>query len=151
MWPFNSPPKPIRTAFFGDNDAHDGGISLMDGGVHGVQGHTIYLPVTGEARWERRIDSVGPSGKAGGGMFLPTDEERARALAWGDELWELAAQKKSYQAINEPPRWVWAIVIRRGDELRLIEGGAVTWGSHEPSPLSEALAWLRDRVDELGA
>jgi hypothetical protein len=145
--------KTVKTSFFGEVDAPDGGIALMDGGIHGVQGHTIIAPPSGAAKWERRIDGVQPLGKPGSGELDPSSEERARLASWRDAVWDLAgAGKDRYWSdfSHGPPRWVWVIAVRRGDEIRAVQGGDMSWGD-EPEPLASALAWLRETVDALGA
>jgi len=140
----------IKSSFFGEVDAPDGGVHLMDGGMHGVQGHTIEAPPRGPWRWERRLDGMQPRGKAGDGQLDPAEQERQQLFAWTESAWQLAPSGKAdfFEFPPTVPRWVWCIVIRRGAEVRILQGGGVTWGS-EPKELAPLLEWLRERVDQL--
>ena len=142
-----------KLSYFGGVAIRDGELILMDGGIHGVQGHTLAVAPDGAGRWERRVDSFRPSGKPGAGTFKPDKDELARARAAADRLW-VAAEKKSARSFfaplgHGPPRWVWAIVLRRGDEVRALEGGAVTRTDGAPEDARVLLQWMIDRVDEL--
>ena len=139
---------------FGDVSIADGAIVLMDGGIHGVQGHTLVIPGTGDATWERRLDGMQPIGKAGSGTLALAADEATRLRTWADQMWALApAGKKSYDAPIEhgPPRWVWAIVVRRGDEIRFLDGGGISSPAGAPEPAAHALEWLGTRVDAASA
>jgi hypothetical protein len=137
---------------FGDVTIDDGAVSIMDGGIHGVQGHTIVIDRAGAATWERRLDGMQPNGKPGKGTFTPTADELAKVRAAANALWDQAASgHASFNAPieNGPPRWVWAIVIRRGDEVRYVDGGNLTSPTGAPAEAKPILEWLRTRVDAL--
>ena len=146
--------KPVKLSHFGEVTIADGACALMDGGIHGVQGHTLVVEASGDATWERRLDGMQPSGKAGSGRFRASAAEKARLHNWSDQLWQLASGgKKSFDPPIEqgPPRWVWAIVLRRGDEVRVLDGGGISSPTGAPEPAQGALHWLVSRVDELSA
>lgn len=142
--------KTVKTAMFGEVAIDDGAIQLADGGIHGVQGHTLIVPARGDAKWERRTDSMQPRGKAGSGTLKLTADESKQLHAWADKMWDLAPKgKASYDMDIKDglPRWVWVIVLRRGDEVRVLEGGATSSPEGAPDPAKAALAWLAERVD----
>jgi hypothetical protein len=144
----------VKVSMFGDVAIADGAIHVMDGGIHGVQGHTLVIAATGAASWERRLDGMRPSGKAGAGQVQLTADEAARVRGWADELWELApAGKASFDQPIErgPPRWVWAIVLRRGDQVRVLSGGGIASPTGAPGPAKSVLEWLVTRVDAAAA
>jgi len=141
----------MKLTFFGEVTLADGELAVMDGGTHGVQGHTVVLGPDGGAAWERRLEGMSPSGKPGSGSFRPTHEELGRLGAWSERIWELAARDvRFYPSIHHgPPRWVWAIVLRRGDETRALEGGAIPRGQGAPEEARPLLDWMVERVDAL--
>jgi hypothetical protein len=143
-------PKTVKVPMFNDVAIEAGAIHLMDGGIHGVQGHTLVIPASGDAQWERRLEGMQPSGKAGSGKLALTAAETSKLHGWSDGLWDLAP--KGTARFDMPidtgvPRWVWAIVMRRGDEVRVLSGGDMSSPDGAPEPAKSALAWLVTRVD----
>jgi len=139
---------------FGDISITDGAIMVMDGGIHGVQGHTLVIPATGDATWERRLDGMQPSGKAGAGQLALAADEVTRLHGWADGLWQLAPNGKAAfdpPIEHGPPRWVWAIILRRGAEVRVLSGGGIASPTGVPDPAKDALTWLVTRVDAASA
>ena len=142
--------KVVKVPMFGEVSIADGAIVMMDGGIHGVQGHTITIPATGHATWERRLDGMQPNGKAGAGQLDLAVDEANRLHGWVDGLWQLApAGNASFDPPinNGPPRWVWAIVLRRGDAVRVLSGGGISSPTGAPDPAKSVLEWLVTRVD----
>ncbi len=145
-----SAPKTVKTSMFGDVAIDDGAIHLADGGIHGVQGHTLVVRATGDAKWERRLDGMQPHGKPGAGALSLTADETKQLRAWADKLWDLAPKGSASfdtDPRNGPPRWVWVIVLRRGDEVRVLSGGNMSPPDGAPPPAKLALEWLIQRVD----
>lgn len=140
----------MKTRYFGEIQVADGALALMDGGMHGVQGHRLIIEPDGEARWERRTDSFQPVGEPGAGHVRLAEGELAALAHWRRALWELAEELRAYFPPIEqgPPRWVWAVLLRRGDEVRILEGGGMSPDA-APEPARAPLAWLIDRVDAL--
>jgi hypothetical protein len=149
----DSTPKTVDVAMFGNVAIADGAIAIMDGGIEGIQGHTVVLPATGSPTWARRIEGLQPAGKPGEGTLTLSSEEGARWRGWSDPLWALAPNGSAsfLTATSEGPRWVWAIVMRRGPEARVLTGGGIEPGSGAPEPARSALAWLVQRVDAASA
>ncbi len=136
----------MKTSYFGDVAPADGELAVMDGGMHGVQGHALVVARDNRsARWERRIDSFRPSGTPGAGITALTEVEQADLARWREVVGGVAESRFFPPPASGPPRWVWAIAL--GD--RLIEGGAIAPGSDAPAGLAPLLAWLRTRVDGL--
>ena len=144
----------MKTRMFGIVPMADGELAAMDGGTHGVSGHTVRVLPDGTARWERRLDSMRPTGRAGSGALSLETGEPARIAAWAEEAWRLGDPAKPWPppaaggdhpfVPRPPPPWVWAVLVRRGDEVRSVEGSTWTGAPPELEPL---LAWLRARVD----
>ena len=135
---------------FDDVAIEAGAIHMMDGGIEGVQGHTLVIPASGDATWARRLEGMQPSGKAGSGKLALTADDTAKLRGWSDGLWQLAPKGKA--SFDMPigdgvPRWVWAIVMRRGDEVRVLSGGNMSPPDGAPEPAKSALQWLGTRVD----
>lgn len=148
----------MKLAFFDEVEAPDGGLVVVDGGIHGVQGHTLAVEAGGAARWERRLDGLMPSGVAGSGTDHLAAEDRARLDDWARAAWDLAGDggRRSFFAPveNGPPRWVWAVVVRRGADERALEGSAIapSHAPHELAPeIASLLAFVIARVDGLAA
>jgi len=142
----------VKVAFFGEVSLDVGGTAFMDGGTHGVAGHSLVIDANGNTSWERRTGSVEPTGKEGKGSITLGSAEQERLGVWTEKLWQLAGAgtREFYPPIEEgPPRWVWAIVIRRQDETRILEGGGLPGSADAPEPAREPLQWLAERVDGL--
>ena len=145
-----SSPLAARASYFGEILLDDGDVALMDGGTHGVSGPTVEARADGSARWARRVDSMAPRGTVGGGPLTIAPSDRGRLIAWVDAAWQRAGQPvgPTQGPPSGPPRWVWAIAMRRGDEVRVLEGGATGRPDAEIAP---ALDWLSSVVDQAAA
>lgn len=145
----------MKLSYFGEVSIPDGALAVMDGGIHGVSGHTVVVGADGVATWERRLDSLQPIGRVGSGRFQLTAEELSRVARWRDRAWETAAGERLFfsgaRADQPPPvpRWVWAVVVRRGDEVRTLEGGSIRPTEGAPDGVRDLLEWLIRRVDGL--
>jgi hypothetical protein len=146
-------PLEKKTSMFGVIALEDGELAAMDGGTHGVSGHTARVLPDGSVRWERRVDSMGHDSNEGKGQVTLDAEERARLAGWADAAFELGGPAKPWPlpppagsppAVNPPPPWCWAVLVRRGDEIRVVQGD--TW-TGTPPKLAPLLDWLRARVD----
>lgn len=147
-------PIVAKVAMFNEVSIENGSIMMMDGGTHGVQGHTLTIPAKGEATWQRRLDSLRPHGTEGSGQLALTAEEEAQVQTWAGDLWKLAPEGEARfdpPVADGPPRWVWGIVLRRGDEVRVLSGGGLSSTATAPKPATAALAWLASRVDAAAA
>jgi len=148
----SSNPMSVTTLYFNEIEIADGALAVMDGGTHGVQGHTVVINAGGRATWERRLEGLRPQGSPGSGSFVLGNDERALQRTWSNTVWDMAGpsgRARFFGDISEgPPRRVWAVVLRRGDEVRVVEGGKA-FSPHSPEPLQPLLAWLVRRVDEL--
>jgi hypothetical protein len=135
----------VRAAYFGRIEVPEEGIVLRDGGTHGNAGHELIIDGT-SCRWMRSSDGLYPSPTGEGALEL-TAEERSWLDGWADAVWssfgEARVRDEFDRQAPEPPRWVWTIALRRGDNIRLIEGDTM------PPLVSPALKWLKDRVDGL--
>lgn len=155
----------VKTARFGEVSMDGVEVALMDGGVHGVQGHSLWVGSDGLARWARRLDGLHPAGHAGRGTFVLSSEERAwlepavaRARAFGLAREVARAAERAdagrtcpqRRADPQPPRWVWAIILRHAGRPLLIEGEALARGDAPPD-VEPLLAWLVARVDREAA
>jgi hypothetical protein len=144
----------MKTLFFGEVDAGDGSVVLMDGGIHGVQGHTVIAPTAGAASWTRTLDGFRPVGRPGSGSFELTSDERALIERARTALEELTMERPKVAFFHPPnfgpPRWSWVIAARVGGSVRVLEGGEVASpGTLTPLEIRDVLDWLRRRVDEL--
>lgn len=137
----------MKLAHFGEVTLADGDVVIVDGGTHGVSGHTLAFRRSGVVEWARRVGTMGPRGAVGAGTMTLDDATRATAAGWLDEAWVYAANNPtpSTRAPGAPPRWVWAIAMRRGDEVRVVERDPAI--ADPPAELSPLLDFLRDAVD----
>jgi hypothetical protein len=146
----SDPSAPIAVPMFEKVVVPDGATMVMDGGIEGVQGHTVTVTADGRATWERRIETMQPSGKEGSGAVPLTEADRSSWATWRDGLWQLGASEKTDfnpPPSEGPPRWVWAIVMRRGKEVRLLHGGDMDSPLGAPEPAKSVLVWLTHTVD----
>lgn len=138
--------REVKVPYFGTVAVADGELVVQDGGSHGVQGHTLRIGPEGRATWERRVEGLRPQGSAGAGSFTPNEDELRDLAGWAETAWDLCARPKPPRAPStQAPRWVWAVVVRRGNEARWLADG-----DHAPDELRPLLDWLRKRVDGLG-
>lgn len=147
-------PKRVKTVFFGEVETDGVALAVMDAGTHGVQGHAIVVGSDGSATWDRGLDSLEPRGREGHGGLELTDDERRQIEAWSSAAWNAAGPRGRRSFLLDPwdgpPRWVWAVVVPRRDDVRLVEGSAIGWMHGPlPPPLRALLDWLVRRVDEL--
>jgi len=143
----------VKTVFFGEVETDGVALAVMDGGTHGVQGHTIVVGLDGAATWDRGLDSLRPHGRAGHGGLELKDDERRQIEGWSSAAWDAAGPRGRTSFFLDPwdgpPRWVWAAVVRRGDEVRLVEGSALRrQAGLAPAALRPLLDWLVHRVDQ---
>lgn len=138
----------MKLAHFGEIALADGDTVVVDGGTHGVSGHTLGVRASGTVEWARRVGTTGPRGAVGAGTTTLDDATRAQVTAWIDEAWIHAANNPtpSTRAPGAPPRWVWAIAMRRGDEVRVVERDPAI--ADPPTELAPLLDFLRDAVDK---
>jgi len=135
----------VTVPHFGDVAIADGEIVVRDAGTQGVQGHAVRVGKGGLASWERRSTGLEPDGDAVAGEFSPTDEERRDLARWADVAWRLCEGPKPPPRLTAAsPRWVWCVVVRRGNEARWL-----TDHDNAPDELRPLLDWLTRRVDAL--
>lgn len=134
----------VEVTYFGAFPLEEGEVAVMDGGTHHGPsfGHTLVARRDGSAAWERRTGSLRPQGPVGRGEIALTAEEVRRLAAWADAAWQLAAEKRA-PGIPRPPRWVCAVAMRRGGEVRVIDAQ-----DGEPPGLEALYAWMRQRIDQ---
>jgi hypothetical protein len=123
-------------------------LAIMDGGIHGVSGHRVVVSTYGVARWERTVDSVDPQGESGSGLTRLSNRDRDQLAEWADRAWAAARSEGGRANLSKPsfppevPRWVWAIVVRRGDDVGIVVGN-----DNAPKEFRPILEWLRENVD----
>jgi hypothetical protein len=145
-------PISLETDFFDKLELPGDMVMLMDGGTHGVAGHTLSWDPAGHGHWERRVDSMGSDHRTGAGEMTLDLATLARVKPMLDRGWLLARAEanhaKRFPPISlddGPPRWVWAIAMRRGDDTALLEGGG--FPDSAPPEVRELLDFLADDVD----
>lgn len=147
-------PMEKKTNRFDVVSLEDGELVAMDGGTHGVPGHTVWVLPDGTARWERRVDSMGDDDREGEGIITPDAGEKSLLTAWANAAWNIGNPERPWPPpapdgnpawLNPVPPWVWAVLVRRGDEIRIVEGDTWTGAPPELEPL---LDWMATRIDE---
>jgi hypothetical protein len=123
--------KPAHVPPFGDFDLADGEVVIMDhnsgdGRVHVLAISRDYLAV--KRSWTEQPRSEVTSVP----VQISVDERRTIA-GWADQLWPMAPNGRLSLVKPPPdgtnPPYEWAVVLRRGGEVRVIEGG--TGGSND--------------------
>jgi hypothetical protein len=140
-----------KTDMFGVIELAEGEVAVMDGGINRAAGHTVRVLPDGSGRWERRIDTMGNDQRKGRGELVLEKEELHRLKNWADEIWKFGdpanpwpPRKPGAGPPPQPPPWVWAALVRRGDVVRMVQGDQWTGYPKELAPLID---WLRTRVD----
>ena len=142
-----------KTLMFGVIALEDGELVALDGGIHRAAGHTARVLPDGSGRWERRVDTMGSDRRSGSGTLTLDAGERKRLNLWADAAWKLGDPANPWPpldsganptVVRSPPPSVWAVLIRRGDVIRIVQGD--TWIG-KPDELVPLLDWLRERVD----
>lgn len=151
--PTMTPPLPTITldsTYFDKLELTGDVVMLMDGGIHGVSGHTLRFDPSGRGRWERRVDSFDTRTRPGAGELTLDDATITRVRPLLDAAWTLARGEGGHLRRflppgSGPPRWVWAIAMRRGNDTVLLEGG--DFPGRAPPELADLLDWLASDVD----
>lgn len=141
-------PMTIETSSFGPVTLPGNGASFMDGGTHGCIGHTLTVDNDRTATWEQRLDSMGdPSDCSGSGRRTLGDEDWSAYLRLSAALWDLAEKPPEGERYFDVPRYQWALVVRRGDEVRVFQGPPSGYPWAEPATEAKAvLDWMAERV-----
>lgn len=138
--------REVKVPYFGTVAVADGELVVQDGGTHGVQGHSLRIGPEGRAQWERRLEGMRAQGSPGAGSFEPSEDELRNLAGWAETAWDLCARPKPSPRPPKAPRWVWCVVVRRGNEARWLADG-----DDAPAELRPLLDWMRTRVDGLAA
>ena len=135
----------VRVPHFGDIPVADGEMVVQDNGTLGVQGHSVRIGPGGQATWEKRPEGLEAGGASAFGSFSPRADELRELSTWADTAWELCERPKPPPHLMPgPPRWVWCVLVRRGNEARWLADR-----DHAPEELRPLLDWLTRRVDAL--
>jgi hypothetical protein len=143
-------PITLVTVYFNKLELTGDSVIMMDGGTHGVRGHTLTWDAHGRGRWERRVDSFDRSGGTGAGELALDAATLSRLGPRLEAAWQLALAEKGHvrrfpPPDRGPPRWVWAIAMRRGDDAVLLEGG--DFPGRAPREAKDLLGFLATEVD----
>ena len=131
----------VEVPLFGQIEMADGDIFVQDGGTGGVDGHAVRVSREGQGTWELRTGEL----DAIRGTFEPSEHERRTLATWADAAWVLCANPKPTKRISTPPpRWVWCVIVRRGNEARWLMDR-----DDAPEEMRPLLDWLVKRVDAL--
>ncbi len=134
--------RTVSVSPYGEITIDDGALVLMDhnNGDQRVHVMTISRDYRGaKLSWD---DRPGPRTGVERGTFPIDSEERAYIQSWSQRLWQLAPQgRRSFPRAMGTPPFEWAIVMRRGDEVRVVEGGA------EPDEDEEPVEEMTDFLD----
>ena len=89
-------------------------------------------------------DQTGPPTEVRSKAFRIDPHERAEIQTWSEQLWPLArvgAGATSRPAAGGTLEYEWAIVLRRGDEVRVLDG-SVASGTRQPDSLENIVDFL---------
>lgn len=110
-------------------------------GTGGVEGHAVRIEKSGQGAWELRTGEV----ETIRGTFEPDAEELRKITAWADAAWLLCERTAlPTRKATPPPRWMWCVVVRRGNEARWLADR-----DDAPEELRPWLDWLARRVGGL--
>jgi hypothetical protein len=125
---------------FGDVSVEDGELKLMD--HNNGDGRVHVMTVSRDYRGAKLswADRPGPRTDVNTGTFPIDADERAQIQAWSQQIWQLAPSgRRSFPKLPDAKPYEWAIVMRRGDEVRVVEGGA---SDTQPDRIEEAVDFL---------
>ncbi len=127
-------PFTISVSPFGEVAIDDGALELMDRGTGDMRVHVVTVSRDYRAAKASWSDRSGPRTDVKTETLALSNDQRDELRSWAEPLWQLAPGGR--RSFARPPpdgkiAYGWAIVLRRGDEVRVIEGGAE--GS-EPQP-----------------
>ena len=127
----------------------DGDVTLLlDGGTHGCIGHTLAVRPDGFVRWERRLDSMGDQSEcSGAGERVLAPAEQAEWELLVASLWTATVPEPHAAGIPQVPRYMWALAMRRGDEVHVLTGPPFADAfAPQPPEVREAFAWMAEHV-----
>ncbi len=129
-----SKPITLHVLPFGDVTIDDGAIQIMDRGTGDERVHVLTVSRDYRAAKASWPDRPGPRPEPKTDPLVLSNDQRGEVRSWLDPLWQLAPSGR--RSFAKPPpdgkiAYGWAIVLRRGDEVRVIEGGA---SGAEPQP-----------------
>ncbi|HET9990666.1 MAG TPA: hypothetical protein VFQ65_19185 [Kofleriaceae bacterium] len=117
--------KAVTVPPFGDVTIEDGALVLMDRGNGDKRVHYMHISRDYHGTTLSHDDVAGAEPRRD--TFPIDGDERGWIKNWSDQLWRLAPHgRKSYAKVKPASGdfFEWAIVLRRGNEVRVIEGGA---------------------------
>jgi len=129
---------------FGDLTIEDGALELLDHNSGDGRVHRLTVSRDFQGSTLSWADRPGPRSDVRVGTFPISPEERDQVRSWSEQLWRLApGGRRSFpRAAGEGrPGYEWAIVVRRGAEVRVIDGGAA------PATDSELIEGVVDFLD----
>lgn len=137
---------PVHIAPYGDFAVNDGDILLMDHNSGSLRVHVMTISRDFHGMKLSWADRPGPRAEVETADFPIGPDERQQILAWSSTLWGVAAS--GHVTLPHPPPdgtppYEWAVVMRRGADLRVIEGAAgQTVGDDTESAIEGAVDYL---------
>jgi hypothetical protein len=122
----------VTIAPYGDVAVDDGALELMD--HNNGDGRVHVMTVSRDARGSKLswADRPGP---------------RTELRSWSQQLWALAPSgRRSFPhpaSVDGKPAYEWAFVLRRGEEVRVVDGGVSTG----PDPATDFIEGAVDFLD----
>jgi hypothetical protein len=136
--------RTVSVPEFGEVAIEDGALQLMDRGSGDGRVHVITVSRAGATKssWD---DKPGSPVHVDTGAIVISGEERTQLRSWAEQLWQLAPGGRRSFSTSPPdgkPPYLWAIVVRRGDEVRMVDGGALDGTSTQPDILEGVVDFL---------
>lgn len=135
-------PEPITVATrtFGPITLPRSGAVMVDGGTDGRTGHRLAVDISGTADWERRNGVGSCGGCAGTGALGIHGKDWSDYLRLSDAAWSYMKGPSAPVRGADVPDWLWVVVMRLGDEIRMRESLPGT--SHPPAEIADLLRWM---------
>jgi len=135
-------PLAVTIPPYGDVALEDGSIQLMDhnNGDQRVHIMNITRDFHGTATsWD---DRPGVPTEMRRGTFPIDDDERAYIRTFSERIWRLAPTgRRTLPRAPGTNGYEWAVVMRRGDEVRAIDGGTIS-DEEDSNAIDEAVDFL---------
>ncbi len=137
--------KTVNVPPFGDIAVEDGALELMDHNSGDERVHVLTVSRDSHGSKMSWADRPGARSDVKTGAVPISAEERDQIRSWSEQLWQLAPGGRRAFPKAPPdgkPAYEWAIMVRRGDEVRVIEGGASTGPDTQPDIIEGVVDFL---------
>ena len=145
--PANRAPPPTAQTLsirpYGDITVEDGAIVLMDHNTGDDRVHLMTITRDFHGAKVSWTDKAGPRADVRSATFPISPEERDQIRSWSQPIWQLApGGRRAFPKVASDTAYEWAIAMRRGSEVRVIEGGPSSGSDPTTNAIDPAVDYL---------